>query len=68
LWESPKDWDIEVAGGRVSPRYGVAVPIVRLMWSRTGTLTELTMVCTPAESSSAVSLDWTRDVSRCVTA
>ena len=35
-WEPTDAWSLEIGEGRVSPRYGVALPIVRLLWARQG--------------------------------
>jgi uncharacterized heparinase superfamily protein len=35
-WEPAEAWPIEIGEGRVSPSYGVAVEIVRLLWTREG--------------------------------
>src|SRR5207248_1471086 len=31
-WASDTTWDVEIGPGRVSPRYGVIEPAVRLLW------------------------------------
>jgi hypothetical protein len=40
LWQSVAAWSMEIGAGRVSPSYGIALPIVRLVWRREGTLGE----------------------------
>jgi hypothetical protein len=37
-WEPSQAWALEIGAGRVSPSYGVARPIVRLLFSREGPL------------------------------
>ncbi len=37
-WGSTDSWTLEIGEGRVSPSYGVAVPVVRLLFAREGTL------------------------------
>jgi uncharacterized heparinase superfamily protein len=37
-WGPVGSWSFAIGGGRVSPRYGVALPIVRLSWTRDGAL------------------------------
>jgi uncharacterized heparinase superfamily protein len=37
-WEPSEVWALEIGAGRVSPSYGVARPIVRLLFSRDGPL------------------------------
>ncbi len=37
-WERPEDWSLTIGEGRVSPSYGITVPVVRLTWSRQGDL------------------------------
>jgi hypothetical protein len=41
-------WALEVGAGRVSPRYGVAVPVVRLLFVREGELMPLNVRMAPA--------------------
>ena len=49
LWSSEDAWTLEVAGGRVSPSYGVVRPCTRLLWRRSGSLpTSLTMSLGPS--------------------
>ena len=51
-WEPVAAWGLDVGEGRVSPRYGIAVPIVRLCWMREGTVhTRLRVRIAPAMSS-----------------
>ncbi len=51
-WESVTAWRLDVGEGRASPRYGIAVPIVRLCWVREGTVhTSLRVRIAPAMSS-----------------
>jgi uncharacterized heparinase superfamily protein len=35
-WEPAEAWPLEIGTGRVAPSYGVAVPVVRLVWTREG--------------------------------
>jgi hypothetical protein len=35
-WEPAAAWPLEIGAGRVSPSYGVALPAVRLLWTREG--------------------------------
>jgi len=35
-WEPVAEWSVEIGRGRVSPRYGVAVPVTRLVFRREG--------------------------------
>jgi len=35
-WEPAEAWPLEIGAGRVSPSYGVALPVVRLVWTREG--------------------------------
>ena len=35
-WEPADAWPLEIGQGRVSPSYGLAVPVVRLLWAREG--------------------------------
>jgi hypothetical protein len=37
-WQPVAAWSLEIGAGRVSPSYGVALPIVRLLWRRDGAL------------------------------
>jgi len=37
-WQPVGAWSFEIGSGRVSPSYGVALPIVRLAWKREGGL------------------------------
>ena len=37
-WSPAGEWSLEIGAGRVSPSYGVALPIVRLQWVREGPL------------------------------
>lgn len=37
-WEPTEAWALEIGAGRVSPRYGVVEPVVRLLFSREGLL------------------------------
>jgi uncharacterized heparinase superfamily protein len=37
-WSPADSWPLEIGEGRVSPSYGVVVPVVRLLFSREGTL------------------------------
>ena len=46
-WEADAEWSLEIGRGRVSPRYGVAVPTTRLLWRRAGSLSGLTMTLSP---------------------
>ncbi len=32
LWSSSDEWELTIGQGRVSPSYGVVVPVVRLLW------------------------------------
>jgi uncharacterized heparinase superfamily protein len=49
-WSSPEDWDVAIEPARVSPSYGVMVPTVRLVWSRSGQCpATLTMRIAPQE-------------------
>lgn len=36
IWADADKWTLEIGAGRVSPSYGIAVPITRLCWHRTG--------------------------------
>ena len=48
-WGPIDFWALEIGEGRVSPSYGVAVPVVRLLFAREGTLDPPLRVClTPA--------------------
>jgi len=38
LWSSIDDWTLDIGEARVSPRYGVVAPVVRLVWRRSGPL------------------------------
>jgi uncharacterized heparinase superfamily protein len=49
-WSSTEDWDVAIEPARVSPSYGVMVPTVRLVWSRSGQCpATLTMRIAPQE-------------------
>jgi len=48
-WEPAQAWSLEIGAGRVSPSYGVAVPVVRLVFSRAGELRPLTVRIKPSE-------------------
>ena len=49
-WSSQEDWDVAIEPARVSPSYGVMVPTVRLVWSRSGQCpATLTMRIAPQE-------------------
>jgi uncharacterized heparinase superfamily protein len=48
-WDPAPAWSLEVGAGRVSPSYGVAVPVVRLVFSREGELGPLTVRIKPSE-------------------
>ncbi len=37
-WQPVAAWSLEIGTGRVSPSYGIALPIVRLLWRRDGPL------------------------------
>ncbi len=37
-WSPIDAWSFEIGAGRVSPSYGVALPIIRLLWKREGAL------------------------------
>jgi len=37
-WQPATEWSLDVGAGRVSPSYGVALPVVRLLFSREGAL------------------------------
>jgi hypothetical protein len=51
-WSPSEAWSFEVGEGRVSPSYGVALPVVRLRWSREGPLDQtLTVVIGPESTS-----------------
>jgi hypothetical protein len=50
-WEPVEAWSLEIGEGRVSPSYGVAVPIVRLLFSREGELQSLTVRITTLGSA-----------------
>ena len=51
-WGPVDGWSLAIGAGRVSPSYGVAVPCVRLLWSREGTLdTPLRVRITPMEAA-----------------
>jgi hypothetical protein len=38
LWTDPSQWRLQLVEGRVSPRYAIALPAVRLEWTRSGDL------------------------------
>ena len=48
-WSPTEAWSLDVGPGRVSPSYGVAVPIVRLAWTREGLLEPALTVCIAPE-------------------
>jgi uncharacterized heparinase superfamily protein len=51
-WGPPGPWSLTVGEGRVSPSYGVAVPVVRLAFTREGALHPgLTIRIAPADRS-----------------
>lgn len=51
-WQPVEAWSLEIGKGRVSPSYGVAVPIVRLLWSRGGAVDlPLVVRLAPAEGT-----------------
>jgi hypothetical protein len=51
-WSPSEAWPLEVGEGRVSPSYGVALPVVRLRWSREGPLDQTLTVLIGPESTS----------------
>ncbi|HXB57601.1 MAG TPA: alginate lyase family protein [Vicinamibacteria bacterium] len=51
-WSPSEAWSLEVGEGRVSPSYGVALPVVRLVWSREGPLDQTLTVRLGPESPS----------------
>jgi hypothetical protein len=51
-WSPSAAWSLEVGEGRVSPSYGVALPVVRLSWSREGPLDQTLTVLMGPESTS----------------
>jgi len=48
-WGPADSWSLEIGEGRVSPSYGVVVPVVRLLFSREGTLDPPLSVCIAPE-------------------
>jgi hypothetical protein len=51
-WEPIAAWSFGIGEGRVAPSYGVALPIVRLLWARDGALDPpLVVRIAPAEGS-----------------
>jgi hypothetical protein len=47
-WGRAAAWSLEIGAGRVSPSYGVAVPVVRLLFSRDGGLEPLSVRIRPS--------------------
>ena len=47
-WQPVEAWALEIGRGRVSPSYGVAVPIARLLFSRDGELRSLVLRIAPS--------------------
>jgi uncharacterized heparinase superfamily protein len=47
-WSSETRWDVEIGQGRVSPRYGVTEPVVRLLWRCSAHDASLSMSLSPA--------------------
>jgi len=47
-WSSDTSWDLEIGNGRVSPRYGVTEPAVRLLWRCSAQAASLSMSLSPA--------------------
>jgi len=37
-WDPHEAWVLDLGSGRIAPSYGVALPVVRLLWSRDGPL------------------------------
>jgi hypothetical protein len=52
-WSPSEAWSLVVGEGRVSPSYGVALPVVRLSWSREGALDQTLTVLIGPESTSS---------------
>jgi hypothetical protein len=51
-WNPSGAWALEVGEGRVSPSYGIALPVVRLTWSREGPLDQTLTVRMGPEGTS----------------
>jgi uncharacterized heparinase superfamily protein len=48
VWQPVEAWALEIGQGRVSPSYGVALPITRLLFSRDGELHSLELRIAPS--------------------
>jgi uncharacterized heparinase superfamily protein len=54
-WDNSGDWEFKIEPGRISPSYGVVVPIVKIEWRRYGSLDKpLTLLLRPADKNKEV--------------
>ncbi|MGE5582543.1 MAG: heparinase II/III family protein [Bacillota bacterium] len=57
-WDNPGDWELHIEQARISPRYGVICPIIKLMWQRWGTIDKtLTLLLRSADIKNEVHFD-----------
>jgi hypothetical protein len=50
-WQPVAGWSLEIGSGRVAPSYGIALPIVRMAWTREGVLDPPLVVRITAEGT-----------------
>lgn len=46
-WQNKAHWDVRIEEARISPSYGVVVPTWKLLWTRKGTPTNLSVIIKP---------------------
>lgn len=64
-WGDAGAWQLSIEPGRVSPSYGVVVPITRLFWRREGDLAAPLVLCLiPADMAPPDPLQWAHELLR----